>query len=154
MTIRCATIQDSNSLSSVVLEASLSVKDVDFTDEGWALLENTNTPTSFKKRFDSEDYFAFVYEIDSEIVGYLAMIKNEKIDHMFVLPKYRKKGICKKLWTVAKKACFENGNTGYFWVRSSSYAKAIYGSFGFRPKGERKSLNGISFQFMELNCKN
>jgi len=82
------------------------------------------------------------------------MIESEKIDHTFVLPDYRNKGVCKNLWSVAKKSCIENGNKGYFWVRSSSYAMEVYESFGFRPKGEKETLNGISFQFMELNYEN
>ena len=150
MNIKFASSTDSETLSDVVLEASQSVRSSDFTDEGWELLKTTNTIQAFQKRFEVKNYFCLICELDQEIVGYLAMIDYEKIDHMFVLPEYRKKGICKKLWSKAKGFCEESGYGHYYWVRSSSYAEPVYESFGFRPTGERKSLNGISFQFMEL----
>ena len=150
MSIRFASSIDSEALSVLVLEASQSVRDSDFTKEGWDLLKSTNTPQAFEKRFETKNYFCLVFEVDREIVGYLAMIDFEKIDHMFVLPKHRNNGVCKKLWSKAKEFCVESGYGMYYWVRSSSYAEPVYRSFGFRPKGERKSSNGISFQFMEL----
>ena len=150
MAIRRANKQDASRLSHVVLTASLSVKDADFTDQGWTILEQTNSASAFLKRFEDDDYFAIVYEVDSQIVGYLAMLNYSKIDHMFVLPDYRRMGICKQLWSVAKAICLKNGNEGYFWVRSSSFACDVYASFGFQSKGERECVNGISFQFMEL----
>lgn len=149
MEIRLASSDDSENLSVLVLKASKSVRNTDFTDQGWNLLKSTNTPAAFKKRFEANNYLCWVCEIDDKIAGYLAMIDCEKIDHMFVLAEHRKKGICKRLWSIAKKYCIESGDGDYFWVRSSSYAEPVYKSFGFRPRGERKSSNGISFQFME-----
>ena len=149
MDIRFASPDDAEDLSVLVLKASRSVKATDFTNEGWNLLKSTNTPAAFEKRFEASNYLCWVCEVDGQMAGYLAMIDNEKIDHMFVLAEYRKKGICKKLWSRAKKHCVQSGGGDYFWVRSSSYAEPVYKSFGFRPSGQRKSSNGISFQFME-----
>ena len=149
--MRQATTEDSQRLSSVVLEASLSLKHPDFPDEGRVLLESTNTPPAFKERFKSDDYFAYAYQVDAEMAGYMAMINSEKIDHMFVLWDYRKQGICKKLWAAEKKACSENGKNSFFWVRSCSDAEPVYETSGFRHRGERTTVTGISFQYMELN---
>lgn len=150
MDIRFASRDDSKTLSALVLEASNSVRDADFSDEGWELLKSTNTLEAFNERFNQENYLCWLCEIEGEVSGYLAMIDYDKIDHMFVLPKYRKKGVCKKLWSLARKHCENSGRGDYFWVRSSSYAEPVYKSFGFRPTGERKTSNGISFQFMQL----
>ena len=122
MNIRFASKDDSNSLSSLIINASRFVRESDFTSEGWEMLENTKTPEKFQERFNSDNYFCVVYEIDQKIVGYLAMVDYEKIDHMFVLPSHRKRGICKSLWNTAKENCVEFGKGKYYWVRSSTYA--------------------------------
>ena len=153
MNIRRAKSADSEALSGLVLAASRSGRGVDFTEEGWAQIEQRNTPEAFKKRFQRQDYFCLVCEIDNRIVGYMAMIDNEKIDHMFVLPSFWKKGISRKLWAEVLKECSDTDAENYYWVRSSTYAEPVYQSFGFRPKGDRQSIKGISFQFMELGSK-
>lgn len=153
MAIRSATSLDAKTISKLVLDSSLSVKDQDFSDQGWVLLEKTNTVEAVLKRFESEKYFALIFEVDGVSAGYIAVVDFEKIDHMFVLPEYRNMGIAKSLWNKAQQICLENGNTSYFWVRSSSYAMPVYESFGFRPSGDQQESNGISFQFMEKGEK-
>lgn len=152
--IRLATSHDAEVISKLVIESSLSVKDTDFSDQGWALLEKTNTVEAVSKRFGSEKYFALIFEVEGISAGYIALVDFEKIDHMFVLPDYRNMGIAKSLWCKAQEICQENGNASYFWVRSSSYALPVYESFGFHPSGNRQESNGISFQFMEKGEKN
>lgn len=154
LSIRTATALDAGIISNLVLSASLSVKDQDFTDQGWALFERTNTVESVRKRFESSRYFALILDVDGIPVGYIAIVDFEKIDHMFVLPDYRNMGIATRLWHSAQEVCQENGNTSYFWVRSSSYAMPVYESFGFCLSGERQVSNGISFQLMIKGEKN
>lgn len=153
MTIRPATIKDSKILSSLILRASESVRKSDFSIDGWKLLEATNTVDAFEKRFRSEHYFALIYEAGDIPVGYLSMIGFEKIDHMFVLPEFRRLGVSSALWKQAAKVCEEYGHGSYYWVRSSSVAEHAYRSFGFRPSGERQITNGISSQLMEMGIK-
>lgn len=148
--VRLANIVDSNELSDVIIKASESVKDADFTDQGWNTLLRTNTPKAFVKRLENPNYFAFVYETENRIVGYLAMLDYEKIDHMFVLPSFRRQGISEMLWITAKQHCLRHHHSPLFWVRSSSFAKPVYESFGFQAKGAKETINGISFQYMEL----
>ncbi|MFQ3247757.1 MAG: GNAT superfamily N-acetyltransferase [Arenicella sp.] len=154
MPIRLATRFDAEIISRLVIDSSLSVKDQDFSDDGWALLEKTNTIEAVSKRFDSETYFALIFDVHGVAGGYLAMVEFEKIDHMFVMPEYRNMGIAKSLWHKAQEICVNNGNDSYYWVRSSSYAVAVYESFGFRLSGDKKISNGISFQLMEKGKKN
>ncbi|MBL4671815.1 MAG: GNAT family N-acetyltransferase [Arenicella sp.] len=154
MSIRLATSFDAEIVSKLVIDSSLSVKDQDFSDEGWALLEKTNTIESVSKRFESEKYFALIFEVQGVPAGYLAMVEFEKIDHMFVMPEYRNIGIAKSLWHKAQEICVSNGNVSYYWVRSSSYAVQVYESFGFRLSGDKKISNGISFQLMERGERN
>ena len=150
LNIRSATAADADQLSRLVREASLSIKNDDFTDQGWALLESTITADAFRKRFSRLEYFGLVYEVGAEIVGYLSMVDYQKIEHMFVLPGFRNKGISRSLWAAARKNCVRHGNDGDYWVRSSSYAQKIYESFGFLARGERQTKNGISFVYMSL----
>jgi GNAT superfamily N-acetyltransferase len=154
MSIRSATSLDAEIISNLVLCSSLSVKDQDFTDEGWALLERTNTIESVRKRFESDKYFALIFEVKGAPAGYIAIVNFEKIDHMFVLPNFRNLGISKNLWHNAQEICQENGNISYYWVRSSSYATPVYESFGFRLSGDQQVSNGITFQLMEKGQKN
>ena len=110
MVIRLASSDDSESLSALVLKASRCVKEKDFTNEGWNFLKSTNTPEAFQKRFEASNYLCWVCEIDEEISGYLAMIDNQKIDHMFVLADHRRKGICRcgqELQIIAKNRVME-----------------------------------------------
>ena len=137
----------------MVLESASAVRESDFTDQGWRLLQSTNTVEAVRKRFDSADYFALLCEIESTVVGYIAMVGFEKIDHMFVLEQHRRKGISKQLWKRAQQICASSGNENYYWVRSSSYAEPVYASFGFRPSGERLVSKGISFRLMEKGEK-
>jgi GNAT superfamily N-acetyltransferase len=154
MTIRLATSFDAEIISKLVIDSSLSVRDQDFSDQGWALLEKTNTVEAVSKRFESEKYFALIFEVEGVAAGYLAMVEFEKIDHMFVMPEYRNRGIAKSLWHKAQEICVDNGNASYYWVRSSSYAVQVYKSFGFRLSGDKQSSNGISFQLMENGERN
>ena len=153
MQIRPANIKDSKVLSNLILTAAESVRSSDFTSAGWALLETTNTVEAFEKRFHSTNYFALLCEIDSEPAGYLAMFDYEKVDHMFVLPRFRGLGVCRKLWEQAVEVCEKNDRGSYYWVRSSTVAEPVYEAFGFRPRGERDTSGGISFRFMELGSK-
>jgi len=153
MIVRLAKKEDSNILSRLIISASESVRESDFSDDGWALLENTNTVTAFEQRFSLQSYFALISEIEGEPAGYIAMLNFEKIDHMFVLPKYRGLGVCRQLWERARNICEKSGHGSYYWVRSSTAAEPVYTAFGFHSSGAREVANGISFQLMERGSK-
>lgn len=154
MSIRLATPFDAEVISNLVVESSLSVKEQDFSEQGWALLEATNSIGAVSKRFESEQYFALLFDVDGVSAGYIAMLDFQKIDHLFVLPEYRNMSIAKSLWHKAQEICIKNGNESYYWVRSSSFAVPVYKSFGFYLSGARQVSNGISFQLMEKGHKN
>jgi len=153
MPIRFATTSDAKVIAKLIIDASLSVKEQDFSARGWAYLESTITAKAVSEKIQSQSYIALIYESDAACVGYIAMQNFEKIDHMFVLPEHRHKGMAKKLWRKAQRVCAENGNASYYWVRSSSYALPVYKSFGFRASGDREEVNGISFEFMEKGSR-
>ena len=105
------------------------------------------------ERFKSEAYFALIYEVESAPVGYQAIVNYEKIDHMFVLPKYRNKSIAKSLWSKVEQIFRTHSRRDYFGVRSSSYALPVYQPFVFSVSGDRQENNGISFQFLEKEMR-
>ena len=146
MSIRLAKITDSSRLSFVFLETASMLKSIDFNDDGWRFLSRGNTSEAFERRLTMDNYFACVYQVGDLIVGYIAMLDNEKIDHMFVLEEHQNKGIAKRLWAYAK----VRGGSGKFWVRSSSQAEAVYKSFGFKRAVEHQTENGISSCLMQL----
>ena len=150
MSIRLAKITDSSRLSFVFLETASMLKSIDFNDDGWCFLSRGNTSEAFERRLTMDNYFACVYQVGDLIVGYIAMLDNEKIDHMFVLEEHQNKGIAKRLWVYAKEQSLLRGGSGKFWVRSSSQAEAVYQSFGFKRAVEHQTENGISSCLMQL----
>ncbi len=147
MLIRNAGPEDAEAISKLVLDASSDVKAQDFTEEGWGLLERTNTVEAVRTRFEGDSYFALICEYEGEIAGYIAMVGYQKIDHLFVYARFRKLGVARTLWEKAQSACQSAGSYDY-WVKSSSYAQPVYQSFGFTNKGAQQESSGISFRLM------
>ena len=150
LAIRRATKDDAATLSRILLESSESVRQSDFTEAGWKLLLETNTVSASRKRFKQANYFALIAELEGEAVGYLAMLDYQKIDHMFVLPSARRRGICRLLWEASRKICEDTGSGDYYWVRASTMAETVYAKFGFVAHGVRTSRGGISSRLMKL----
>lgn len=106
----------------------------------------TLTHSAFLKRLESHEYSNFIYELDGEIIGYIAMKGNSHLFHLFVSEKHQGKGLSRALWEFATSVCISNTYT----LRSSIYAVPVYRKFGFIESDTAGEKDGISFQPMEL----
>lgn len=118
---------------------SLSAKSL----PSWLL--NTLTEEQFLQRINRVEYSNYVYCIDDEIVGYIAMKESSHLYHLFVSETHQGKGIAYKLW----KHVGENCSAEKYTVRSSLYAVPVYKKWGFVETDSIKEKDGIRFQAME-----
>ena len=118
---------------------SLSAKSL----PSWLL--STLTEEQFLQRINSAEYSNYVYCIDDEIVGYIAMKESSHLYHLFVSEAYQDNGIANRLWKHIGKNCSVEKYT----VRSSLYAVPVYKKWGFVETDSIKEKDGIRFQAME-----
>jgi GNAT superfamily N-acetyltransferase len=118
---------------------SLSTKSL----PSWLL--STLTEEQFLQRINSAEYSNYVYCIDDEIVGYIAMKESSHLYHLFVSEVYQGNGIANRLW---KHIC-ERCSVEKYTVRSSLYAVPVYKKWGFVETDSIKEKDGIRFQAME-----
>ncbi|MFT5707137.1 MAG: GNAT superfamily N-acetyltransferase [Oceanospirillaceae bacterium] len=145
MSIRAAKKNDVINISNLV--ASLShcyLKNTGSDLPEW--FDQTLTNSAFSKRIEDTDYSNFVYEIEGEIIGYIAIKGCSYLFHLFVSEKHQGEGLSRELWEFATKVCVSNIYT----LRSSLYAIPVYRKFGFIESGPTGEKDGIGFQPMEL----
>lgn len=109
----------------------------------WLL--NSLAEEQFLQRINSAEYSNYVYCINSEVVGYIAMKESSHLYHLFVSETHQGKGIAHKLW----KHVGENCSAEKYTVRSSLYAVPVYKKWGFVETDAIKEKDGIRFQAME-----
>jgi len=145
VSIRTAVQKDAREISSLV--ASLSdfyLKSPDHELPDW--FSRTLTENEFLRRIVGSEYSNFVYEIDGEIIGYIAMKGDNHLFHLFVSAAHQGKGLSRKLWEFAINECV----SAVYTLRSSLYAVPIYKKFGFIESAISGEKDGIGFQPMEL----
>lgn len=150
MNIEPARPEHIEQLSELVLSATQELRGVDFNEEGWARFVASNTPVEFERKLNNSEFSIVCCVEFNELLGFISIKDQEKIDQLFVLPSARKRGIASLLWKSAKITAMENGASGHFWVRSSSVAIPVYEKFGFKLEGDRQVFGGIGFQLMKL----
>ncbi len=145
VTIRIATksdVVDIRRLVGSLTHFYLTDKDLIIPD--W--FEKTITEQQFLKRIESPDYSNYVYEINDQIVGYIAMKGTNHLYHLFISEDQQGNGFSKVLWEHASNECASDTYT----LRSSIYAIPVCKAFGFTESGSIKEKDGIGFQAMEL----
>ena len=145
MNIRVAVKDDAIKISNLVASLAhfyLNNKEIDLPQ--W--FNKTLTKDEFIRRIASSEYSSFVYELDGEVIGYIAMKGSSHLFHLFVAEKHQGKGLSRELWQFAISVCVSNVYT----LRSSLYAVPIYKKFGFVESETAKDKDGIGFQPMEL----
>lgn len=68
---------------------------------------------------------------------------------LFVKKEYHLRGIARRLFAEAKKACAKSG-AAYITVNSSPYAQEAYRRLGFTDAGGEQTVNGI--RFFPMKC--
>lgn len=145
MSIRSATNGDAVQISHLVSSLShFYLNNKKGVLPNW--FNQTLTQEEFSKRIESAEYSNFVYVIDREIIGYIAMKNISHLYHLFVSEKHQGKGLSRALWEYAVDECVSN----FYTLRSSLYAVPIYKKLGFVESAVAGEKEGIGFQPMEL----
>jgi GNAT superfamily N-acetyltransferase len=91
-----------------------------------------------------------VAEAEGRIVGFAGVRGNSHLHHLFVATSLQRRGIGRRLWETARRACEAAGHSSPFTVNASDNAVAVYERWGFQRTGPPQSSNGIVFNPMEL----
>lgn len=150
MNIRKAHVKDVEEIRALIVRAVEPESNPDFDQSGVKLFYKPNELPAIKSRILDDNYLTLCCVKDDRIVGIITMHEYQKLDQLFVDPSFRKKGISRKLWLVAKEHCFRMGNKSRYWVKSSTAAVSVYQSFGFRLTDVRQEKNGITYYPMAL----
>jgi GNAT superfamily N-acetyltransferase len=142
MIIRPATRTDSAAISELLSFLSGKYIAIEFTDEGVKNLLGSMTPEAISGFLDSGLRY-HVGEIDDELIGVVGTRDNSHLFHLFVDDRFQGRGFATQLWEVAKIACIEAGNSGYFTVNSSLNAQEVYKGWGFSPIGGVREGGGV-----------
>ncbi|MGQ9425083.1 GNAT family N-acetyltransferase [Gilvimarinus sp. F26214L] len=144
-----ASVEEAEELSRLMLAAVSPHRETDFDDRGWQRFLGAASAAQMKDRLRDEDYLVLRSKTGDRITGFITLYRFAKIDQLFVLPNYQRRGVASRLWCRARDLAVDNG-TRQFWVRSSTLAVPVYARFGFRAVGGRQTEGGIRFHRMEL----
>jgi ribosomal protein S18 acetylase RimI-like enzyme len=100
------------------------------------------------RRFVAQGFRYHVAESRARIVGFVGVRDDRHVYHLFVANDFQRRGIARRLWTVAREECIAAGNRGRFTVNSSNGAIAVYERLGFARAGPAKNDNGILYNPM------
>jgi len=140
--IREATQDDSKNIRLLVYGLSKKYIAHEFSPEGAQALLRSMTPDKIQSYIQS-GYRYHVAEIEGQIVGAVAVLKNVHLYHLFVAEEYQRQGLAKRLLQTALKSCLAKGNKGPFTVNASKYALPIYEKLGFVATSEAVEKNGV-----------
>jgi len=150
MSIRDAAITDTEEISNLVISSVLPHKEMDFDGHGWARFCDSNDFPTTQNRLTNSQYFTLCSVSEDCIVGIITLKNYEIVDQLYVSPSHQRKGVSRLLWDSATAICSDNGNTGLYLVKSSTYAIPIYQNFGFKANGRREPNNGAAYTRMRL----
>lgn len=149
MKIRPALREDASAISSLIKGVSHYFT-LSPTGDGAETFLKTIEPEAVERYIVSDEFSYIVGTIDEKLAGVVCMGNNKHLFHLFVDPKYQRKGIASALWQYAYEAAIRTGNNQGFTVNSTPYAVPVYERFGFKVSGTRTEANGIAYVPMQL----
>lgn len=148
--IREATPEDAPAVSALIASlARYFLADPDAPEAAAAFFQ-TITPGAIASCIAGGRFRYHLAESDGALAGVVAVRDHAHLYHLFVAEAFHRKGIAKRLWSVARGAARDAGNPGRFTVNSSLFATGVYQGFGFVPISEPLTKDGIAFVPMEL----
>lgn len=93
----------------------------------------------------SDRYDYLVAEVEGELAGFIAMRDQTHLFHLFVVPKYQRRGIARELWRQARDAAVSRGVEKGFTVNSSLPAVPAYERLGFVRASPPMQEHGVAF---------
>ena len=142
MIIRPASRTDSAAISKLLTYLAVKYIAVGFSDEGVSNLLGSMKAEAIQACFD-QGFRYHIGEIETRTIGVVGTRDNSHLFHLFVDDRYQGHGYATQLWSVAKSACIESGNPGYFTVNSSLNAQEVYKGWGFSPIGGIREGGGV-----------
>lgn len=85
-----------------------------------------------------------------ELAGFVAIRNNDHLYHLFVDPRWHRRGLARRLWDVARAEALARGGPGAFTVNASNYAVPVYEAFGFERSGPLQCVKGMQVNPMRL----
>jgi GNAT superfamily N-acetyltransferase len=76
----------------------------------------------------------FVYHVaivEGELAGFIGMRDRSHVFHLFVEPRWQRRGIARRLWEAGRDHALGVGHAGAFTVNASNHAVPFYEALGF-----------------------
>ena len=116
----------------------------DLAAEGVAEFKRFISPEALREKAAEGDAFVLTAKDGGDIVGVIAVRDNRHIFLIFVQDDFQRKGVAKRLFSMALERCRrDNPGLAGITVNSSPYAVPIYESLGFVPTEPERVKNGI-----------
>lgn len=93
----------------------------------------------------SDRYEFILAEAGGELAGFIAMRDRTHLFHLFVAPRFQRRGLARELWRRAQKAAGPAGAQPEFTVNSSLPAVAVYERLGFVQSSPPEQRAGVVF---------
>ena len=142
--IRAATVDDAPEISALITGVAHY-----FTlhprGEGAEKFLESIQPPAIEELIEAENHLYAVALVGDELAGVVSIRDNSHLLHLFVAPKFQRRGIARRLWEFARDSAIRAGNTEGFTVFSTPYAVPVYERFGFEATGPRVEKHGIAF---------
>jgi GNAT superfamily N-acetyltransferase len=123
-----------------------------YTAEGVEEFRKFIVPEAILQRFQTGFSFAFLALCGEEIMGYIEVRDNSHIMLFFVRKEYHRRGISRRLFSLALDKCLEiDPELASITVNSSPYAVPIYERLGFVQAQSERIKNGIRHTPMIYN---
>ena len=111
------------------------------------------TPQAMALYMVRPDVHYLIAEEDGAFCGAVGLREHRHLHHLFVAPKFQRRGIGWQLWRAVRNAALVAGNPGKFTVNASLNAVPVYQRFGFESVGGPQQGNGLLFQPMKLDYR-
>jgi hypothetical protein len=148
--LRQASITDAAGISLLILDSQRQFCFGEFTVAGQALMEEACSAQAVETYLLRGDCY-FVAEYGTALVGVLGVRNVHHLSHCFVSTAWHRQSIATRLWALAKQACYDGGNSGYYTVNSSTYARRVYSHWGFVSTGPAVTEQGLLYWPMRLD---
>lgn len=134
--VRLMTVQDVMPVAQMVRNlSSYFLSEADAPLPSW--FADSLTDESFKTRLADERFTAWVYQQGNDVIGYLAMMRPNKLYHLFVHSDHHGKGVAGDLWQVARSQWPQQE----YVVNASLFAVPVYQKWGFRLQAHGVTLD-------------
>ncbi len=141
--LRPATIDDAEAISALILPLLEKFIAHEFPPQGRRNLILSMQPASIRGFFEAGHRY-HVAEAEGHVIGVVGIRDNAHVHHLFVAEPFRRQGLARRLWSVAREECLAAGNPGVFTVFSSRYAVPAYRKLGFVQAGPPETKDDVT----------